>query len=331
MIFTPGQLAARSDFYFQLASLIAAGVPLIQALEMVRGNSRKARTHVSIIISRLQAGTTFGEALNATGTWLPVFDRAVVHAGELSGRLDSTLRMLGNYYQERSALLRRILSDMAYPFFILHMAVVIFPTSMLGRVFWSGGIEEFVIQKLSILLPLYAVIIGSIVALQGSRGETWRNLMERILNAIPLVGGARKSLALARFSSGLEALLSAGVPVIQAWEIASNASGSSGIKKAVTWAVPRLEAGMVPSEALRQLPIFPELFRNLYTSGEVSGQLDSTLNRLYKHYQEQATHRFQNIGQWAPKIVFLIVALAIGYQIISFYSNYFNQLGNIDI
>jgi type II secretory pathway component PulF len=142
-----------------------------------------------------------------------------------------------------------------------------------------------------------------------------------------MIGSARRSLALARFSAGLEALLSAGVPVIQAWEIAGGASGSSAIKRSVDWASPRMQAGMTPSEALRQLPAFPELFTNLYASGEMSGQLDSTLERLYRHYQETATLKFQNIGQWTPRILFLIVAIAIGVQIIGFYSNYFGQIG----
>lgn len=332
MVITPGQLAIRSDFYFQLAGLVTAGVPLLQALETVRKNSpRSIRPRLSQVIDRIQTGSTFGEALRATRNWLPEFDLAVIGAGELSGRLEPALRMLGAHYQERATLLRRIISDLAYPFFILHMAVLIFPTGLLAKLFWNGGVEAYFLQKISILLPLYTMLVLGVLALQGSRGETWRALMERVLNAIPLVGGARKCLALAQFSGSLEALLSAGVPVIQSWEIASQASGSNGIKKAVHWAVPRLNAGMVPSEALQQLPIFPEMFRSLYASGEVSGQLDSTLQRLHRHYQEQASLRFQNIGQWTPKIIFLLVAIAIGYQVISFYSNYFNQIGNMDI
>jgi type IV pilus assembly protein PilC len=224
-------------------------------------------------------------------------------------------------------LLRRIISDMAYPIFIVHMAVLIFPATLLGKVFWSGGLEAFLIQKAAVLLPLYAVVLFMIVALQGNRGEAWRALVERLLNAVPMIGSARRSLALARFSAGLEALLSAGVPVIQAWEIAGEASGSSGLRRSVRWALPRMQAGMTPSEALRQLPAFPEMFTNLYSSGEMSGQLDTTLERLYRHYQETATLKFQNIGQWAPRILFLIVAIAIGFQIVSFYSNYFGQLG----
>lgn len=330
MILTPGQLATRADFYFQLASLLAAGVPIIQAIEMARSTApRSLRAPLGVVIQHLQNGSNFAEGLRATGSWLPPFDIAVIGAGEMSGRLDVTLKTLGAFYQERAVLLRRVISDMAYPMFIVHMAVIIFPASLLGKVFWSGGLQAFVIQKLSVLLPPYAAVFFLVFALQGSRGSAWRALLERILNAIPAIGGARRALAMARFSASLEALLSAGVPVIQAWEIAGHASGSHEINRAVAWAVPQLNFGMTPAEALRQLPVFPELFRNLYTSGEMSGQLDATLARLYRHYQEQASLKFQNIGQWTPRILFLIVAIAIGFQIVGFYSNYFGSMGEV--
>lgn len=326
MILTPAQIARRADFYFQLGSLISAGVPLLQALDMARVKARSFRGKLATVIARIHGGSTFSEALEAAGDWLPQFDRAVISAGEHSGRLDATLKTLGNYYQERASLLRRMISDMAYPMFLVHLAVLIFPTSLLTNLVWSGGVERFVIHKVSILVPLYAVTFVMIAALQSNRGETWRALMERILNAVPLVGGARKSLALARFTAGLEATLSAGIPIIQAWQIAAGASGSNRIKQAVGWAVPRMESGMVPSEAVRQLSVFPELFQSLYATGEMSGKLDSTLERLHRHYQEEATLRFQNIGQWTPKILFLLVAIAVAFQVIGFYSNYFGQL-----
>jgi type IV pilus assembly protein PilC len=321
MTFTPGQLAARGDFYFQLASLITAGIPLIQALEMTRRNAaRSFRPRIEEIVTRLQTGSTFGEALGATGGWLPAFDREVITASEQTGRLDRTLKMLGNDYKERAVLLRRMLSEMAYPIFIVHFAILLF---------MAGGVESFVAQKLAILLPLYIGVAVLVVALQGNRAERWRAMVERVLAAIPLVGSARKSLALARFSAGLEALLSAGVPIIESWEIAGTASGSDTIKKSVGRAVPLMRSGMTPSEVLQQLAYFPEMFRSLYASGEVSGQLDSTLERLHRHYQEEASLRFQYIGQWTPKVLFLLVALGVGWQIFSFYTNYFNQIGNL--
>jgi type IV pilus assembly protein PilC len=330
MTLTPGQLSKRANLYFQVASLIAAGVPVIQALEMVeKTGPRSAREHIRVAINRLQQGSTFSEAFRATGKWLPAFDLALFSAGEISGRLDATLRSLGNYYQERATMLRKILSGTAYPIFILHMAVFIFPISYLTGLFLHGGVDAFVIQKLTILIPLYLVLGVLVVAFQGNRGAAWRALMERLTAVVPILGSARHDVALSRLSAALEALLSAGVPVISAWQIAADASGSNRLKKTVDGALPRMEAGLTPAETVRQSRSFPELFQNLYATGEVSGQLDSTLLRLHTHYQEQATQKFENLASWTPKLIFLIVAIIIGYQVISFYSNYFNQINSL--
>jgi type IV pilus assembly protein PilC len=330
MILTPGQISRRANFYFQLGSLLSAGVPIIQALEQGRNNTgRSYEAPITTILGKLQQGATFSEAIEATGKWLPAFDRALFEAGEKSGRLDASFRSLGNYYTERAAMLRQILSGLAYPIFVLHLAVLIFPTTTLTRLFLNDGLRDFVIQKAAMLLPCYAIVFAGIAAFQGSRGERWRALLERFTNRVPLLGSARKDLAIARLAGALEALLSAGVPIIQAWETAAHASGSLKIKKIVTRSIPQMEAGVLPSETLRESSLFPEVFRNLYATGETSGQLDTTLHRLHNLYEEQATTKFQNIANWTPKLIFLLVAIGIGYQVISFYTGYFNQINQI--
>src|SRR5688572_28162895 len=140
MIITPGQLTRRADFYFQLASLQSAGVAIIEALEMVRSSRGGTyRREVGNILTFLQQGCTLGDAVERTGNWLPAFDRALISAGEKSGRLDTTFRSLGDYYTEKASMFREIISGMAYPIFVLHLAIFIFPTSYLTRLFWSNG------------------------------------------------------------------------------------------------------------------------------------------------------------------------------------------------
>jgi type IV pilus assembly protein PilC len=330
MIITPGQLTRRANFYFQLASLLSAGVPVIQALEMTRGKSRDTYAwNIGVIINALQQGATFGHSINATGDWLPLFDRALLEAGEKSGRLDASFKTLGDYYTERATMLREIISGMAYPLFILHLAVLIFPTGYLTRLFWNNGVQEFVLQKMAVLLPCYAIVAFLIYAFQGSRGEHWRAMLERFTNGLPLIGGARRDLAMARLSGAMEALLSAGVNIIQAWDLAANATASARIKSAVATAIPKMEAGVPPSETLHHSNVFPELFRSLYATGEMSGQLDTTLRRLRNHYDEQATLKLRNIANWTPKLAFLCVALGVGYSIIKFYLGYFEQINQL--
>ena len=328
LIVTPGHLSQRADLYFQLASLTNAGVPIIDALEMLKNSaSRSYRQHLARAVDRLKHGDTLTEGLSASGSFLPDFDLSLLNAGEQSGRLDSVLRMLGNYYQEQASLMRMVLQGLAYPAFLIHLALLVFPTSLLRGLLLSGGVEQLIRQKIIVFALLYGLIFAVIFLTRAPFGRFWRDFLYRAANAVPILGTARKNLFLTRFSAALEALLSAGVPIIESWKMAAEASGSPDIQKAVRRAIPQMQAGMTPSETIRSMTVFPEMFRNLYASGELSGQLDDTMRRLRNFYQEQASLKFQSFGQWTPRIIMLIIAIMIGIQIVSFYIGYFGQIG----
>jgi type II secretory pathway component PulF len=153
--------------------------------------------------------------------------------------------------------------------------------------------------------------------------------METILRPVPLLGTALRYLALSRLTAALEALINAGVNIIQAWDLAANASGSPALRRAVAAMKPEVVAGRTPAEVLREHSIFPELFTNLYASGEVSGKLDETLLRLYTHYQEEGAFKLQAFAQWLPRLIYGLVAAMIAYYVIQFYTGYFNQISNL--
>jgi len=330
LIVTPRQLARRAELYHQLGSTIAAGIPLIQALEIVADTpgARSLRGSLRQLISHLQQGSTFAEALLSLGRWLPQFDVALLSAGEKSGRLDASFRLLADYYSERARLVRSVMADLAYPLFILHFAILVFPPGLLASLVWRGEVVPFVRAKLLMLLPLYGITLLIILACQGKHGETWRSLIERFLRGLPILGTARRNLALARLSAALEGLISAGVSIIEAWELAAAASGSPALRRTVFGWRPNLLAGQTPAELVRQSGAFPDLFASLYNSGEISGQLDETLRRLYKHYQEEGSRKLHAVAQWSPRLIYLGLLLAIGYQVIRFWTNYYGNLLN---
>lgn len=330
MALTPGSLSRRADLYFQLGNLLTAGVPVLQALDAVQRSCSGANSrHLGALRAQIQAGSTLGGALQQRGRWVPDLDLALLDAGEQSGRLDRTFRALADHYRERALLARKLLSSLAYPVFVLHFAILIFPTSYLTGLLVAGGLEAFVLHKVMILGPCYGGLIFLWVLTQGPRADRWRALLERVGRGIPILGGARWALALSNFSAALEALLSAGVPIIRAWGIAGRASGSKRLDGITRAAVPMMESGATPSEMIRRSGAFPEMFQSLYASGELSGQLDSTLARLSAHYREEASHKFQALAEWTPKLIFLLVAIGIGYQVISFYTGYFDQINKI--
>ena len=130
---------------------------------------------------------------------------------------------------------------------------------------------------------------------------------------------------MARLSAALEALLNAGVLVIQAWELAARASGSPRIERAEMEARPRIVAGSTPGEVISEQSVYPELFASSYRTGEVSGRLDDTLRRMHQMYQESATRRLRALADWLPKLVFFVVLLVIAYHVISFWAGYFGE------
>jgi type II secretory pathway component PulF len=329
---TPRQLTQRAELYHQLGSLTAAGVGLITGLEMVRQTPpvRSLRKPLTRVVDRLNQGSTFSEALVAAGpAWLPSFDAALIHAGEKSGRLDMCFRLLADYYNERATLARQVLADLAYPAFVLHFAVLIFPISWLTRLVWQGDLLGFVMAKGAVLIPFYAAILLLLFAGQARKGERWRAWIERVLRSVPLLGAARANLALARLSIALESLLNAGVSVVEAWPLAAAASGSPVLRRTVQAWSPNVLAGQTPAEAVRESGVFPDLFSNLYSTGEISGRLDDSLRRLHQHYQGEASRKLRLVAQWAPRLIYLIVLLAVAYQIISFWSGYFSQINDL--
>lgn len=328
LIITPRQFAHRAELYNQLSQLTAAGIGLLQALEMQRRSppARSFREPLSRWIERLHQGSTFGEAVQSTGHWLPAFDAALLQAGERSGRLPACFKLLSNYYQERARLTRQILSDLAYPLFLFHFAIFIGP---IPDLFKSGSVIPYLVQTLGVLLPIYVLVALLIYATQGQHGERWRALIETIMRGIPILGKARRNLALARLAAALEALITAGVSIVEAWELAATASGSPALRRAVVSWTPQVLAGQTPAEAASQSPEVPELFANMYHTGEVTGQLDDTLHRLHTLYQEEGTAQLRLIAEWTPKLIYFGIMLMIAYRVISFWSGYYGQNNDV--
>ena len=325
LIFTPGQLSRRSNFYYQLAQLTSAGLGVIAALDQVRKSTgdRAYRRPITLMLENLSQGYTVSEAMRSTGTWMPAFDLALIQAGEQSGRIDACFRLLADYYRDRAALARQFLADVAYPVFLFHFAIFILPFASL---FASGNWVRYLIQTLGVLIPIYCLLFLIGFAAQSRHGERWRGLMESWMHRIPVLGSARRCLALSRLASALEALLSAGVTIIQAWELAADACGSPALRRVVYSWRPNLDGGSTPAEMVSSSRRFPDLFAGQYNAGEISGSLEETLRRMSSYYHDEGSRKLRAFAQWTPRIVYLCVGLMIAYKIIHFYAGYFQDI-----
>jgi type II secretory pathway component PulF len=330
LIITPKRLIQRAELYHQLAALMIAGVGVMQALDMLQRNppSFLDRRPLEAILARIREGATLGESLLGQGAWLPAFDLSLIQAAEQSGRLPECFRLLSNYYNERAQLVRSVINDLLYPLFIVHFAIAIFPTSQLVELVKTSNPIPYLQAKLILLGPAYAIGFLLIVAAQGRRGETWRALVEDVLRLFPVLGAARRNLALARLAASLEALVSAGVSVVEGWTLAAAASGSPYLKREVNSWKRRLQSGETPGEILIGGSGFPELFASLYHTGEVSGQLDDTLRRLHNHYQEEGSRKLRLVAKWVPILIYFLILITVAIQVISFWTNYYGNIFN---
>lgn len=264
-----------------------------------------------------------------TGGWLPQFDIALIGASEQSGRLPACFMKLAEYYEERARVLRRLLGSLAYPVFLIHLATLIFPITSLQGLVLHGEVVPFLRDKLFTLAPLYAVFALAAFFAQGNRGTGIRLVLENVLSVVPVVGGARQSGAIARLCLALEALINAGTNMIHAWQLAAAASGSVRIVAAVQRFGPEMEAGRTPAELVNECHLFPREFAQQYHSAEISGKLDETLTRMHRDYEEQGARQTKTAVILLGAIVFGAVILTVAFQIISFWTGYFNEIGKV--
>lgn len=328
LITTPRKLSQHAELYHQLGVMLAAGLSVHQALAHLQKSppSNALREPISKWLEELQQGHTISQSLRATGDWIPSFDIALIDAAEQSGRLDPCFKLLSHYYQERAQTARQMISDMAYPLFVFNFAIVLFP---LVDLVTKGNLPRFLYMTVGIAAPLYALVFAIIYACQGRHGEAWRSQVENVLGRVPILGKARRELALARLATALESLLNAGVPIIPAWELSATASGSPALARRVrTWR-PALDGGSSISDLVNNSPEFPQLFANLYHTGEVSGTTDQTLLRLHTLYQGEGSAKMKNLAQWTPKIIYFGIIIYVGYTIVSRFAASQAELRNV--
>lgn len=335
---TPAGLNRRAELYNQLGAMLAAGVPLVQALEMTSRNSAitGSRQIIRQLIDNLQAGHTFTESMAQAQGWLSEFDMAILSVGEQSGRLDVSFRLLSNFCAARAKIVRDTISGLVTTLATLHVFLLIFPLTLLIAFVVDGIFNghtasclPFILEKVLVFGGLYGVVLFLIFASHGRRGVRWRSLVESIFNCVPILRSALRFLALSRLAAALDALTNAGVNVTQAWELAATAAGSPRLKHEISGWKEQIEGGMTPAELVNQARYFPELFANLYQTGELSGKLDETLNRLHLYYQEEGFRALRLFTRVLNGVIYGSVVLLVAYNIIKFWTNYYATALNV--
>lgn len=330
---TPGAMNRRAEFYHQLGSMITAGMPLIRALEMA-GRNPSARKIVPLLIEQLNRGLTFTDSMKHLHGWMPEFDVALLSVGEQSGRLDVSFKLLADYYLTRAKIIRDAIASSIITIATLHVFLLIFPLGFF--ILFVQGIMNgnymrclpFLIEKAVVFGALYGGTLLMIYGSSGRRGESWRSIMESFVQLVPVLRSAQKYLVLSRLAAALDALISAGVSIVKSWPMAVAASGSPRLKRDTSDWLAELDSGKTPAELVLGTRYFPEVFTNLYHTGEISGKLDESLRRLQAFYQEEGFRSLKLFMRILTGTIYGLVAALVGYTVIHFWINYYGNMMN---
>jgi type II secretory pathway component PulF len=324
--FSPKNLGA---FYYQLGTLVQAGLPIQSALASTQKTAPRAmRPTVEELSKIVNTGAPLHEAMEHCGRRFAAVDRYCVGITERSGALDAGLLSLSNYYDSLSEARRKLIVGSLYPAFLLTAAVFVIPlpTLVIGKMtvagyLWqtagllarlaAGGWIVWQLLRLSFALPGLNVVI------------------DRVVRALPVLGRLRFDYALSQWLGSIRLMLAAGIGVLQALEYASASSPSPLIAAAYKKATPLIGSELDVSQALAMTGEFPDDLIQLWATGEKSGRMDEMLERLAKLYEERWRNSLELTITWLPRITYFLVMLFVAWQIVSLYTAYLNTYDNL--
>lgn len=324
-----------SLFTNQLSTLLSAGVPLVQSLEALTEQIENVRlkTVVGRLRENVNQGTSLADGLSQHPTVFDDLYCSMVRAGESSGALDLVLRRLGEYVENRMRLQNQITSAMTYPavMFVVSAAVMgillvkVIPsiTQLLEGLGQELPMATRIVIGLSEVvttwwLPMLIVLAAGFLAFNRAiTTERGRVAWDRVRLRMPVMGRAVRLISISRFSRTLSTLLSGGVPIVRALEIASTTSGNQVIALAVGAAREAITRGSSIAQPLRQSGEFPPLVTHMISVGEASGELDTMLTKVADTYDELVGHSLKRVLDLLGPILLLFVAGVVVMIILS--------------
>ena len=318
-----------STFYYQLGTLVQAGLPIQNALRsMQKSAPRRMRSIVSILSTLVGEGMPPSEAMEQCGKSFEALDVHTISMTERSGALDDGFLSLSKYYETRASARSKLITGSLYPAFLLIATVFIihFQALFLGAV---GGrpytLLDYLRDTVGLLVGL--VVIAWLISFLIRRLFTVPGLnvvLDRMLRAIPVFGRLRFDYAISQWASSMRLMLAAGIGVMEALKSASSTIHSPLIAHAYKQAEPQIRGGAEISEALESTGVFPDLLIQYWTTGAKSGRLDDMLDRVAKFYEDRWRRSLDQFVTWLPRLAYGLIAAFIIFQIFKSFNTYLN-------
>ncbi len=318
----------KARLFHDLGQLIHSGMAFPKAVEKLRAISPGGAGRVLRGLSAaVLGGSSVAEAFASQQPQLGALETGIFIASDRAGRLDQGLAHAAEYYEAIAAAQSQLWGKMAYPLFILHFSAL---AAAVPKIFGDGGIVDavryFLIFCAGIWAALFAVrFLFHLLLTAASRSAA----LDHLLCTLPPFGKLRRSFALSRFCAAYNLQIEAGVNAYASLETAGRASSSATITAACTRALDALRAGEKVGDALAKSRAFPEPVLRGFLVGEESGRLDQELRRLADEYRTAALRRLNTLTEWIPRLIYIGILIYIGWQTVSFYKGYADQLKSL--
>ncbi|MBI5099111.1 MAG: type II secretion system F family protein [Nitrospirae bacterium] len=325
-------------FTRQFATMIGAGLPLVQALEILSKQTENKFFAKSIgdIKNDVEGGSTFADALKKFPRIFSDLYSNMVAAGETGGILDTILVRLATYIEKAQKLKRKVKGAMVYPTVVVTIAIMVIAIIMVfvvptfGKMFTQLGgtlpLPTQLIIKISNFLSgiggviILACIIGAIVfIIQFRRTETGQVVTDKIFLKLPVFGILFKKVAVAKFTRTLGTLVSSGVPILDGLNITAKTAGNKVIEKAVLEVRQGVSEGKTIAEPLSASKVFPPMVTQMIAVGESTGALDSMLGKIADFYDDEVDNAVANLTSMIEPLLMVFLGGTVGFIVVAMY------------
>ena len=336
-----------SRFTRQFATMIGAGLPMVQCLEILsrQMESAELRRVIGEVKESVQAGTTLAEALSRHKK---VFDDLYVNmvdAGEIGGALDTILVRLAIYREKADTLARKVKGAMIYPAVVMTVAIAVtfimltYIVPIFAKMFTGLGAElpaptQFVLSLSAFLRSNILTGLGLLIALiifykYYSKTSNGRLNIDRVKLKLPLLGDLIRKSAIARFSRTLSTLISSGVSILDALDITARTSGNRVIHDAIKKSILSIAEGETITQPLKESKVFPPMVVQMISVGEKTGGLDEMLSKIADFYDEEVDAAVAALTSVIEPVIIVFMGIVIGGILIAMYLPMFDIIGKI--
>ncbi len=337
-------------FVRQFATMIDAGLPLVQCLEILsaQGDNKQFNKILKDIKASVEEGSTFSAALEKHPKVFDTLFVNLVAAGEMGGILDTILNRLAVYIEKRVKLKRQVRSAMVYPAAIGGVAVIVVSILLtwvipaFQEMFADFGGEDelpaltmfvinvsawFVGNLLWIILGTFALTAGTIYTYRTPAGKRF---FHNLFLTAPLLGPVMRKIAVARFTRTLGTLLSSGVAILEAMDIVARAAGNVLIEEAIRKTADKVREGKTMAEPLMATGAFPPMVVQMIGVGEQTGALDQMLNKIADFYEEEVDVAVAALTSLLEPIMMVVIGGIVGFILIAMYLPIFGMADKLN-